>query len=165
MAEEKNEKNENQEADEKKDGSEEMKDRLLRLAAEFDNYKKRIAKELENSKKVARAELVIKLLPVLDEIELAVENLDMKTDHEKGIALVLSNLKEALKKEGLAEIECEGIYDPYKHEIMMTKESDEEDGTILNVVRKGYFLNGIMLRPASVIVSKGSKEKEEIEKE
>lgn len=151
------------EAEEPKAGPEELKDRLLRLAAEFDNYKKRSAKEVESAKTVGKAELAAKLLPILDEFQLAIENLDMNTEKGKGMAIVLSNFGDVLKKEGLQEIECRGVYDPYRHEIMMTKESDEKEGVILNVVRKGYLWDEIMLRPASVIVSKGSREEEETE--
>ena len=141
--------------------SEELKDRLLRLAAEFDNYKKRSSKDLDSAKKVGRAELAAKLLPILDEFEIAIESTDTKTEHGKGMAIVFSNLTEVMKKEGLKEIECSGVYDPYKHEIMMTKESKEREGTILDVIRKGYLWNEIMLRPASVIVSSGEKKNEE----
>lgn len=162
-----NEKKENneeeQKAPKKEEGqrseSEELKDRLLRLAAEFDNYKKRSSKDLDSAKKVGRAELAVKLLPILDEFEIAIESIDTKTEHGKGMAIVFSNLVEVMKKEGLKEIECRGVYDPYRHEIMMTKESREKEGTILDVIRKGYLWNEIMLRPASVIVSSGSGEK------
>ncbi len=148
----------------KEEGAEkegELRDRLLRLAAEFDNYKKRVSKDLDNAKTAGKAELAAKLLPVLDEFQIAIENMGMNTEHEKGIAIVFSNLGDAMKREGLEEIECKGRYDPYRHEIMMTKESTEKEGTILDVIRKGYFWNGIMLRPASVIVSKGSRNETE----
>lgn len=165
--EEKKENEERQETKEEvpKENEEELRERLLRLAAEFDNYKKRISKDIENSRSVGKAELASKLLPILDEFELAVKNFDMKNEHEKGLAIVLSNFVDVLKKEGLKEIEAIGVYDPYRHEIMMTKEAKEKEGTILDVVRKGYFWNNIMLRPASVIVSKGSKEQEKTKKE
>lgn len=139
----------------KKSESEELKERLLRLAAEFDNYKKRITKEMESSRAMGKAELAAKLLPVLDEFQIAIDNMDLKTEHGKGIAIVLSNFMDILKKEGLSEIDSKGIYDPYKHEIMMTKEDSSKEGTIINVVRPGYTWNGLLLRPASVIVSRG----------
>ena len=165
---EKNEKEETPKEPKNEEGqkseSEELKDRLLRLAAEFDNYKKRSSKDLDNAKKVGKAELAAKLLPILDEFEIAIESTDTKTEHGKGMAIVFSNFVEVMKKEGLKEIECSGVYDPYKHEIMMTKESNEKEGTILDVIRKGYLWNEIMLRPASVIVSSGEKKEEEIKK-
>lgn len=132
----------------------EMKDRFLRLAAEFDNYKKRVAKEIDIAKTVGRAETVVKLLSVVDEFELALESSDKEDDHMKGIALIYSNLMATLKSLGLKEIDSAGKFDPYKHEIMLTRSSDKADGSIIEVVRKGYMLNDIMLRPASVIISK-----------
>ncbi len=144
-----------------------LKDRLLRLAAEFDNYKKRSARELDNAKNVGKAEAVTKLLPTVDEFELAMASLGGKSE-TKGIELVFTNFKGVLKAMGLKEIETDGAFDPYKHEIVLTRESDKKEGTILEVLRKGYVLNGIMLRPASVIVSSsrtGDEEKKEETKE
>ncbi|MGC9010645.1 MAG: nucleotide exchange factor GrpE [Candidatus Micrarchaeia archaeon] len=135
----------------------ELKDRLLRLAAEFDNYKKRAARDIENSKLIGKAELMKKLLPTLDEFELAL-SVSKDSKDIKGFEMIFSNFIEALKSEGLSEIETNGKYDPYKHEIILTKESKEKDGTILEVVRKGYMLNGILLRPATVIVARHKEE-------
>ena len=132
---------------------EDLNDRHLRLAAEFDNYKKRVAKDIENSRKAGKAELVSKLLPILDEFEIAISSIE-NPNSKKGIELIFSNFVTALRNEGLSEIDAEGIYDPYKHEIMMVAESKESEGTIIETVRKGYMFNGIMLRPASVIISK-----------
>lgn len=175
MAEEKNEKEEkitenmeqNTEENEEKqsnkknteENEDELKDRLLRLAAEFDNYKKRTKKDIENAKGLGKAEFASKILSVLDEFELAIESMKMNNEGEKGVAMVFSNFLEVLKKEGIKQIDTVGKFDPYKHEIMLSKNSEKEEGTIIQVVRKGYTLNNIMLRPASVIVSNGEKEK------
>lgn len=140
----------------------ELKDRLLRLAAEFDNYKKRSAKDFARAKEAGRTELIKSLLPVLDEFELAVAAVSGSNGDKggiKGVGLVYSNFFDALSGAGLREIEAEGKYDPYRHEIMMVKESAENEGTILEVVRKGYMFSDIVLRPASVIVSKGNAKK------
>ncbi len=136
---------------------ESVRERLLRLAAEFDNYKKRVAKEIDASKGMGRAEAVAKILPNMDEFDLAIAAMG-KGDGERGMLLVYSNFTNTLKGLGLREIETTGTFDPYKHEIMLTRASDKKEGTILEVVRKGYTLNGIMLRPASVIVSNGKPE-------
>lgn len=136
----------------------EVKDRLLRLAAEFDNYKKKAAKDVDNAKGLGKAELVRALLPALDEFELALMAFNSSVEeksHVKGMELVFSNVLGALKNAGLKEIDSKGKYDPYKHEIIMTKESDQAEGTILEIVRKGYTFNDLMLRPSAVIVSKG----------
>lgn len=145
----------------KPDEAAELKDRLLRMAAEFDNYKKRTSKEIENAKTLGKAELMRKLLTVLDEFQLAIEAIESKGENDKGIGLVFSNFRDALKKEGLTEIEAKGVFDPYKHEIMLAKNSKEPEGAIVEVVRKGYSLNGILIRPASVIVSNGKQEEKQ----
>ncbi len=141
----------------------ELKDRMLRLAAEFDNYKKRTAKEIDSAKSMGKIELTVKLLSVMDEFELAIESMKLNDDSEKGIAMVFSNFVETLKKEGLREIEAKGQFDPYKHEIILAKDDMAPYGTILQIVRKGYILNGIMIRPASIIISNGEKAKKEKE--
>ena len=135
--------------------AEELRDKLLRLAAEFDNYKKRSRSELERAKNEGKAELVKSLLPIIDEFELAVLVASKSKDENvsKGIAMVFSNLMDALKGFGMQEIPTKGTYDPYRHEIITIMKSDKDGGSILEVVKKGYTFNGIMLRPASVIIA------------
>lgn len=147
--------------EEVKADSEDLNDRLLRLAAEFDNYKKRTAREIDASKGLGRAEVIAKLLPVIDEFELALDSMDKNDDRSKGVALIYSNFIGILKGFGLKEITTSGAFDPYKHEIMLVREADQPEGTILEVIRKGYLLNDIMLRPASVMVSKKHDTKEQ----
>jgi molecular chaperone GrpE len=141
----------------------ELKERLLRLAAEFDNYKKRVAKEIENAKTLGKAELMKKLLPTIDEFELAL-SVSKESKEIKGFQMIYSNFIDSLKSEGLSEIETNGKYDPYKHEIILTRESKEKEGTIIEVVRKGYMLNDILLRPATVIVAKNKESNEKEDK-
>lgn len=142
-------------------GIDDAKERLLRLAAEFDNYKKRVSGEIVNAKNLGKAELLRDFLPILDEFELAliaVSKAD-NTELAKGIELLYSNVVEFLKKEGVKEVRTEGIYDPFMHEIALTRESDKKQGTILEVIKRGYTLNNALLRPAMVIVaSDGGKE-------
>ncbi|MDE1832855.1 MAG: nucleotide exchange factor GrpE [Candidatus Micrarchaeota archaeon] len=132
------------------------KEQLLRLMAEFDNYKKRVRGEIAGSKDMGRAEVILHMLPIVDEFDLAVAAMAKSEDKEalKGLEMLYSNLVSALKKEGLAEIEVDGKFDPYKHEIILVRESDKKEGTILEVIKKGYMFNGAMLRPASVIIAK-----------
>jgi molecular chaperone GrpE len=139
----------------------EIKERLLRLTAEFDNYKKRATKEYESSKALGKIELIKKVLPVLDEFELAlsIEKDEKDEGTRRGIEMIYSNLIDALKAEGLSVIDTNGSYDPYKHEIVLARESKEKEGKILEVVRKGYVLNDILIRPASVIVAKEMPQK------
>ena len=138
----------------------ELKDRFLRLAAEFDNYKKKVASDIQSAKDIGKAELIAKLLPAIDAFEIAIYSVNgaEQQERDKGFELVFSELYDALKAEGLREIEAKGKYDPYKHEVVLTRPSDKEEGSVIEVVRKGYMFNGILLRPASVIVSNGKKE-------
>lgn len=140
--------------------TDELRERLLRLAAEFDNYKKRTAKEVDAAKNLGKVEMLRKLLPAIDELELALVAIKGNgSDQIKGVELVYTNLLEVLKAEGLVVMDAKGKADPFKHEVMLVKESDEEEGTILEVVRKGYTFKEMLIRPASVIVSKGREEK------
>ncbi len=134
---------------------------MLRLAAEFDNYKKRTKSDVEKAQMIGKAEMVRKLLPVLDEFELAMLSLDSNQDRSlaKGIEMVYSNLVDSLKKEGLEELDTKGVFDPYKHEIVVSRPDKKKPGTILEVIKKGYTFNGMMLRPASVIIAKEEEEK------
>jgi molecular chaperone GrpE len=134
----------------------EMREQMLRLAAEFDNYKKRTKKEIEEAEMTGKALLVRDMLPIIDEFEiamLAVAKSDDK-DMARGVEMLYLNLMDALRRSGLGEVKCDGIFDPFRHEIVMVQDSDKKDGTILGVVKKGYEFRGRMLRPASVIVAK-----------
>ncbi len=146
----------------KEEDSAELRDKLLRLAAEFDNYKKRVKKDLDNAETMGKASLIRDMLPVIDEFELAMLALDGAKDSNlaKGIELLYSNFMDTLKKEGLEEVEADDIADPYKHETVMVRESDEKEGTIVEVVKKGYMFGDKLIRPASVIISKGKESKE-----
>lgn len=139
------------------EAAEELRDRLLRLAAEFDNYKKRSAKELDAQKVHGEAIVVGRLLPTLDEFELAIKAVDKNDEKFKGIGMIYANFIAALKALGLKEINADGVYDPHRHEVIMSADSKDAEGTIIEVVRKGYMLHDIMLRPASVIISKGDE--------
>ncbi|HIH49893.1 MAG: nucleotide exchange factor GrpE [Candidatus Micrarchaeaceae archaeon] len=151
-------KEEPEEAASESQGVAELREQLLRLAAEFDNYKKRVKKEIESAQNAGKAALFIDMLPIIDEFELAMLAISSSkgTPLTKGIEMLYSNFTDVLKKEGLKEIEVDGIFDPYRHETVLVRESDEKDGTILETVKKGYTFEGILLRPASVIISKKS---------
>ena len=117
-------------------------DRLQRLAAEFDNFRKRSAREQAALSERANERLVKELIPVLDDLGRALEAV---ADHEEakleeGVRLVHRALSEVLTKEGLAEIETDGKFDPHVHEALLSQPSDEEEGTVIEVVQKGYRL-------------------------
>ena len=130
---------------------------LQRVAADFDNYRKRVVREQESLVARAHERLVAKLLPVLDNLERA---LDAAAEHEEaaleeGVRLVHRELRDALVREGLAEIEAEGPFDPHVHEALLTQPSDVPEGIVISVVEKGYKVGDRVLRPARVVVSAG----------
>jgi molecular chaperone GrpE len=129
---------------------------LQRLAAEFENYRKRATRDQERLVAHAHERLVRELLPVLDDLERALEAAER---HEEaalvdGVKLVEQSLRKALVKEGLVEIETDGPFDPHVHEALLTQPRDEaEPGSVLEVVQRGYRLGDKVVRPARVIVA------------
>jgi len=128
---------------------------LKRVAAEFENYRKRAARDQESLVARAHERLVKELLPVLDDLERA---LAAAEDHEEatleeGVRLVHRELAAALAHEGLAEIETNGHFDPHIHEALLSQPSSEEEGSVIEVVQKGYRLGDRVLRPARVVVA------------
>jgi molecular chaperone GrpE len=138
----------------------ELIDDLKRVAADFDNYRKRVARDQAALVERAHERVVKELLPVLDDLERALvaaeEHEEAKL--EEGVRLVHRELRDALAKEGLVEIETEGEFDPHVHEALLTQPSEESDGAILQVIQKGYRLGDRVLRPARVVVSQGEAE-------
>jgi len=131
-------------------------DDLRRVAAEFENYRKRVARDQASLAARAHQRLVKELLPVLDDLERALEACDSERGRvEEGVRLVQRELQEALGKEGLVEIETNGNFDPHVHEALLSQPSEQDDGAILEVLQKGYRLGDRVLRPARVVVSQG----------
>jgi len=136
---------------------------LKRVAADFDNYRKRVARDQESLVVRAHERLVKELLPVLDGLDRAVETSvrhsggDSQT-LEEGVRLVHRELEAALRREGLAEIETNGHFDPHVHEALLSQPSDRDEGSILEVVQKGYTLGGLVVRPARVVVAAARQE-------
>src|SRR5215211_6435022 len=114
---------------------------LQRVAAEFENYRKRVARDQESLAARAHERLVKELLPVLDDLERALHACHSERESvEDGVRLVHRELQEALAKEGLSEIEANGHFDPHVHEALLSQPSDKEDGAIVDVLQKGYRL-------------------------
>jgi molecular chaperone GrpE len=133
----------------------ELFDRLQRLAAEFDNFRKRNARENAALTVRANERLVKELIPILDDLGRA---LGAASEHEEakleeGVRLVHRSLSDLLTKEGLAEIETEGKFDPHVHEALLSQPSDKDEGSVIEVVQKGYKLGDKVLRPARVVVA------------
>ena len=130
---------------------------LKRVAADFENYRKRVARDQEGLVARAHERLVKELLPVLDDLE---RSLEAAAQHEEakleeGVRLVHRELVEALAREGLVEVETDGQFDPHVHEALLSQPSEQEDGSVIEVLQKGYRLGDRVLRPARVVVSQG----------
>jgi molecular chaperone GrpE len=131
-------------------------DAYLRLAADFDNYRKRVAREHADLTARANERLVNELLPVLDDLERALE---AAAEHEEakleeGVQLVHRSLVTLLERHGLSEIATEGAFDPHVHEALLAQPGEgAEEGSVLQVLQKGYRLGDKVLRPARVIVA------------
>jgi molecular chaperone GrpE len=128
---------------------------LQRVAADFDNYRKRTARDHEALTARAAERLVKELLPVLDDLERALEAAQQHEEVklEEGVRLVHRELSHVLAKEGLVAVGTDGKFDPHEHEALLTQPSDAEEGAILEVIQKGYRLGDRVLRPARVVVA------------
>ena len=145
------------ELDEARRQAAEYLDHLQRLKAEFENYRKRVLKEQTRAVELASEGLMLKLLEVLDEFELALVAAEQKPDLEKfakGVEMVYAKLREILRSEGLERIEAEGKpFDPERHEALFQTGRDG-DPHVAEVLRPGYTLKGKVLRPAGVKVER-----------
>jgi molecular chaperone GrpE len=131
-------------------------DLLQRVQADFENYRKRAARDQERLVAHAHERLVRELLPVLDGLERALAAAERHEEATlvEGVTLVQKALRQALAKEGLAEISTDGAFDPHVHEALLTQPSTEaEPGSVLEVVQRGYRLGDKVVRPARVIVA------------
>jgi molecular chaperone GrpE len=136
-------------------------DRLLRTTADFDNFKKRAAREKQEAIRYANEALIEKLMPVLDNFDMALAatqsgNVEAVQSLQTGIAMIFQQFKNALAEAGLEEVDAAGkAFDPNWHEAVSQLESAEApEGQVLQQLRKGYKLRDRLLRPASVVVAK-----------
>ena len=132
-------------------------ERYMRLMAEFQNYKKRAAKEKTDTLQYANEKIVAELLPVIDNFEraLATETDDLE-GYAKGMQLIFEQFRKALENAGLEEIKAEDeVFDPNVHNAVMAENvEDKEDGVITKVLQKGYKLRDKVVRPSMVAVNK-----------
>jgi molecular chaperone GrpE len=136
--------------------AEDRLDQLLRLKADFENYRKRVIREQTDLVERASLRIVEQLLPVFDDFERAVNALRTHTDDEalvRGLEIVLERLRGVLETEGLERVEASGAFDPHEHEAVSSTPGDVSEPTILEVVRPGYRLRGRTIRPALVHVT------------
>lgn len=135
----------------------ELNDKHLRLQAEFDNFRKRTAKEKLDLTATASESVIKDILPVFDDFERALQNMEKNGNEAdlQGVTLIFNKLKDTLKKKGLEEIEAMGAdFNTDEHEALTMIPAPEEDkkGKVLDVIQKGYKLNGKVIRFARVVV-------------
>ena len=131
----------------------ELLERLARLQAEFENFRKRTEKEKLESSINANANLISQLLKVLDHFELS-----LKHNNDRGVMLIYDELNKILEKHGLKVIDTNGNFDPKIHEAVI-KVDGEKDGVILEEIQKGYLLNNKLLRASKVKITKVTEKK------
>ncbi|OPL07786.1 MAG: hypothetical protein AVO33_00085 [delta proteobacterium ML8_F1] len=150
-----------QENEEEEAAVEALNDRYLRLNAEYLNFKKRTEKEKTDIHKYANERFFMELLPVIDNIERALQAIEAAEDHKtvvEGVNMIKKSFDDFLSKNGVAVIKAVNEpFDPTKHHAVMTEENDEvEDETVLAELQVGYTLNDKVIRPSMVKVSKKS---------
>ena len=132
-----------------------LENQLKRAVADYHNLEKRVSEGRSELTNFVGGELIKKLLPVLDHLEkslFGVSDQEKESGWFKGVELAVKELNQVLQSEGLGEIQADGGFDPTLHEAVDTREG--EDNMILEVVKKGYNLNGKVLRPAQVVVGR-----------
>jgi molecular chaperone GrpE len=145
--------------EEKEKESKENHDRMLRVAADFDNYRKRMAREKDELIKFSNEDVIKAILPFIDNLERAVDHSEKTQNVEslvEGVKLTIQQLLQALGKFGLSPIESQGRpFDPAFHEAMMVVTTDQHPPNhVVEELRKGYLLHDRLIRPATVSVSK-----------
>ena len=135
----------------------ELNDKYLRLFSEFDNYRKRTAKEKIELSKTASESIMVDLLPILDDFERALQTMENKdTDaNYEGVMLIYNKFKRVLEQKGLEEINAQGaVFDTDEHEALtnVPVADETQKGKVLDVIQKGYKLNGKVIRYARVVV-------------
>ena len=135
---------------------EETRDLLRRKQAEFDNYRKRVEREQKEFTAYATSELVLEILPVLDNLERALDSSPAGSEDQirQGVEIIYRQFHDTLKKAGLREVDALGEdFDPHVHEAVARVDSpDHREGEVVEVLQKGYFLKDRLLRPAMVKV-------------
>ena len=142
---------------------EQANDMMLRLAAELDNYKKRVAKERESLIRYAVQDVLQELIPILDNFERATESANKSKDFNsflEGVKMIYRNMYDVMGRKGLVRIDAVGeTFDPNIHEAVMQVTSQEHpENVVVEELQKGYMLHDRVIRPSMVVVSKGKGE-------
>jgi molecular chaperone GrpE len=133
----------------------EYKDSWMRSQAEFQNYKKRLERDNETMRLHMKGDIIKRILPVLDDLERAMQNRPANDAWAEGIALIVRKFQTTLESEGVKRIEAEGaVFDPNFHEAISSEHHEDfESGHVIEVVRNGYMLGDYVIRPALVRVA------------
>ncbi|MCD6147331.1 MAG: nucleotide exchange factor GrpE [Thermoplasmata archaeon] len=128
-------------------------EKVLRLLADFDNYRKRMEKEMRSAAAREKEKLMLKFIDIYENLCSA-----YKSIKDEGLGIVVSQFRKALEEEGVKEISAVGKkFDYNLHHAVATEESNEEEGIVIKEIRKGYVMNGKVIKPSYVVVSKGDK--------
>ena len=147
----------------KEQEAQENYDRLLRVSAEFENYKKRASREMEEFRKYSNQSLIKEMLSVVDNLELAINSTDGQKAIDKGLLdgleMTHREILKVFEKFKVKPISAEGQpFDPTFHEAVMQEETDDfPENTVINELQKGYLIHDRLLRPAMVVVAKPKK--------
>ncbi len=133
----------------------ELTNDLQRLQAEFENYRKRVEKEKKEYCKYAKNDIILELLTIIDNFELALKSIKEDNEVAKGVKMIHGQLFTLLEKEGVKQIECVGEqFNPHLHEALLTERSEEKENTIIEELQKGYMLHDKLLRHSKVKITK-----------
>ena len=133
-----------------------LQDRLLRTAAEFDNYRKRVDRDRRDQAESALAEALQDFLPIVDDLERALQTAAEAEQYRKGVELIHQQMTDLLRRRGVKPIEAAGTdFDPRLHQAVAHEASpDHREGEVIEDLRPGYMLGGRLLRPSMVKVAK-----------
>ena len=151
----------------KEQEAQEHYDRLLRVSAEFENYKKRASREMEDFRKFSNQSLIKEMLSVVDNLELAINSTIGHKDIDKGLVdgleMTHREILKVFEKFKVKPISAKGQpFDPTFHEAVMQEESDDyPDNTVINELQKGYLIHDRLLRPSMVVVAKSGQKKDD----
>jgi len=145
-----------------------LNERMLRIAAEYENFRKRTLKEKEELALNAKAQMLLKIIPMYEEVEMAAKASEKEKENSvsTGVKMLAAKFGKMLSDEGVTRMQVLGKkFDPYLHDVVSHVESDKPLGEIVQIVQNGYNLNGKVLRHAVVIVSNGKKAEKKNEDE
>ncbi len=151
-------KTKNKQGKKSEDPLNEMKDLLLRTQASFENYRKQTEKRMEEMQKMASREVILQVLPLLDNFNLALKNANCNPEEfKKGVELIYSQFFNVLEDNGVESIKTDDeMFDPYYHEALMKMASDLPENMIIEEFQKGFLLNGTVIRHSKVKISAGN---------